>query len=95
MEELFRAAIERRSNQIPFEAFRRQRIVDAPVLKRDLDLMEFKSESFFFSRVCDFEENDEDTDETNSKALIDKYNLEKKIRRNKKSVFNDLFHYYF
>ena len=83
MEDLFRAAIENRSNLIPYEAFRRQR-ADPPVLKRDLELMEFKSEMFFFSAVCNVEHNDDEYIDAKSELLTDKYNLDKKIRRNRK-----------
>ena len=59
MEELFRAAIDRQMHGLAADLPNRQRVHDPPVLRRDIELMDFKSENFFFSRVCDFDDNDE------------------------------------
>ena len=46
--------------------------------------MEFKSDMFFFSNICNFPSIEEDAHESVENDLQDKYNLDKKIRRNRK-----------
>ena len=65
---------------IPLEELRRQRI-DQQIQKKDDALMDFKSECFFFSEVCDFEESDklDEAVDIDTKLLTEKYNFERKI----------------